>query len=139
MNGLGGDHNPAKGDEEQIPESSLRHRVEGHFLGTMASGFKDVPLAMYRTTLMPTVLSTAGDEPSTGRSVMVAVFRKITRLEKSPPGLVQLTAICVSPAVALSPVTSLGERLSMVTVALSVSVPSWVLVLVNAVIVPVTA
>jgi hypothetical protein len=40
---------------------------------------------------------------------------------------------------ALAPVTSLGERLSLVTVALPVSVPDCGLVLVNAVTVPVTA
>ncbi len=40
---------------------------------------------------------------------------------------------------ALVHVTLAGERLSMVTVALSVSVPACPLVLVNAVMVPVTA
>ncbi len=70
---------------------------------------------------------------------MVTVFRKTTTLEKSPPGLVQLTVTWVSLGVALAPVTSLGERLSMVTVALPVSVPAWMLVLVMAVTVPVTS
>ncbi len=49
---------------------------------------------------------------------MVAVLRRTTRLEKSAsPGLVQLTVTCASPGVA----------------------PAPVLVLVNAVMVPVTA
>ena len=39
MNGQSADSNPLRDGEEQIPESSLRHRVEGHFLRTMASGF----------------------------------------------------------------------------------------------------
>ena len=55
------------------------------------------------------------------------------------PGLVQLTVTWVSLGVALAPVTSLGERLSMVTVALPVSLPAGVLVLVMAVTVPVTS
>ncbi len=70
---------------------------------------------------------------------MVAVFRKTTRFEKSPPGLVQLTVTWVSSCEALAPVTLAGERLSMVMVALPVSLPAWVLVLVNAVTVPVTS
>ena len=39
MNGLGADNNPHRDGEEQIPESTLLQRFEGHFLGTMASGF----------------------------------------------------------------------------------------------------
>ncbi len=39
MNGQGGDSNPPRDGDEQIVEKTLRHRVEGHFLGTMASGF----------------------------------------------------------------------------------------------------
>ncbi len=72
--------------------------------------------------------------------MVVPVFRKTTTLEKSPPGLVQLTVTWVSLGVALAPVTSAGERLSMVTVALPVSLPACgLVVLVNAVTVPVTA
>ena len=70
---------------------------------------------------------------------MVAVFRRTSTFKKSSPGLVQLTVACVSPGVAPAPVTLLGDRLSTVTVALPESVPAWVLVLVNAVTVPVTA
>ncbi len=39
MNGQGGDSGPPTDGEEQIPERTLLKRVEGHFLGTMASGF----------------------------------------------------------------------------------------------------
>jgi uncharacterized membrane protein len=39
VNGLGADGNPTTDAEEQVPEGTLRQRVEGHFLGTMASGF----------------------------------------------------------------------------------------------------
>ena len=39
MNGQGADSNDPRDGEEQISEPTLRHRLEGHFLGTMASGF----------------------------------------------------------------------------------------------------
>ena len=94
---------------------------------------------MWRTTLVPKVSLMAGIDPSSGTSLMVAVFRKTTRLEKSAsPGLVQLMVNSESPCVAPAPVTSLGERLSMVIVALPVSVPNWALVQVKDVMVPVT-
>src|SRR2546430_16575723 len=82
---------------------------------------------MWRTLLLPTNESTAGADPSVGTSAMVAVFLKITTLEKSPPGLVQLTVTCPVPGVALAEGTMAGARLSMVTGALAVSVPDWTL------------
>src|SRR2546426_741401 len=84
-------------------------------------------------------LACAGAVPSTGTSLLVAVFRKTTTLEKSAPGLVQLTVTCAVPGVALGEVTSAGDWLSMVTVALAVSVPDWTLLLVKEVTVAVTA
>src|SRR2546427_276609 len=53
--------------------------------------------------------------------------------------LYQLTVTCAVPGVALGEVTSAGDWLSMVTVALAVSVPDWTLLLVKEVTVAVTA
>ena len=53
--------------------------------------------------------------------------------------VVQPRVTCVSPAVVLVAVAPFGERLSTVIVALPVSVPDWLFVLVKAVTVPVVS
>lgn len=104
----------------------------------------EVPLLMYLTwqAVPPQLEPTIGDEPSVGALLIevVAVSRSTTTFEKSPLGFVQLTVTCVSPLVVPAPVVPAGERLSMVMVALEVSVRTWeALVLVKAVTVPVVA
>ena len=60
-------------------------------------------------------------------------------MEKSvSAGFVQLTVTWAFPAVAEAAVTAAGERLSMVTVALAVSVPAWAFVPAQSATVPVT-
>ena len=83
-----------------------------------------VPLPVYITKPLPKASPTLGDVPSVGFPVTaVEVVLAMTTLEKSPPGFVQPRSIWPDPGVVEVEVTSFGERLSIVIVALVPSVP----------------
>ena len=99
-----------------------------------------VVAAPVNTTVPPPVRAgVAPRSPSTGVAVTGAPLRTIVTRRKSAPGLVQLSTTWPLPGVTVPQVELLGDRLSMVTVELPVSVPCFALVQVYDVSRPVTA
>ena len=93
---------------------------------------------MATTVAAPMVLPALYSVPSVGVAVTVEVLRKIiTELKSVSAGLVHESVMLPLLPVAEGLVTSAGDWLSMVTVALPVSVPVSVLVPIRAVTVPV--